>query len=108
MNEEQDIYHEYQVPLDVYADEYNAQKQNIKSIINYFFINGKYLPTSYTTLNEAFDIGFASDFLVDTFMKLRHKDNEIVMLERYYEILIYISQFDKSLFLLHLLIYMTF
>lgn len=98
MNEEQDIYNEYQVPLDIYADEYNTQKQDIKSIINYFFINGSYLETSYSTLNEALDIGFVSDFLVDTFMKLRHKDNEIVMLERYYEILIYMSQFDSSLF----------
>lgn len=98
MNEEQDIYHEYQVPLDVYADEYNAQKQDIKSIINYFFINGAYLDTSYKTLTESLDLGFVSDFLVDTFMKLRSKDNEIIMLERYYEILIYITQFDHSLF----------
>lgn len=98
MNEQNQLYQEYQVPMEVYEKEYSSQLKDIKSIINYFFMNGSYLENTYQTLIEAIDLGFASDYLVNNFMKFRDKDNEVVMLERYYELLIYLSQFDSSLF----------
>ncbi len=99
MNENNnDIYQDYNIPIDVYIQECAAKEKDIKSIINYFFMNGSYLENTYETLIDAFDIGFTSDYLVSIFMKFRNKENEVVMLERYYQILIYLSQFDTSLF----------
>lgn len=78
--------------------EYNEQITDIQSLINYYFFNGKHMESSYQVIKEAFDLGFVSDYLVNIFMKIRNKDNEVEMLTRYYQLLVYMSDFDFSLF----------
>jgi len=83
-----------------YEKEFLKQKSEMSNHINHFFMKGFHMDEESfkELLEDAYDLGFMGDMLVDTLIKFRDSSNEFDMLNRYYELLITINSYDDQIF----------
>lgn len=83
-----------------YEKEFLAQKKDLSNHVNHFFMKGFHMDEAAfrDLLDEAYDLGFLGDMLVDTFIKFRDVSNEFDMLNRYYDLLIMVNTYDDQIF----------